>query len=124
VRPESQRIQRTLGDGDVPRVVYEGGKLPVGDLVTVDPEPVHRDVVTGRLLGVVGVGAHPERRGRDPGHVVRPAARSECRGRGHGALLSGNTWCQSLRMLTTVQPNREAASRIGSATGLVAAVPA
>ena len=90
VRPGARVVGRVggpLGHGDVPSLVDEAGELGVGDGVPVDPEPIHRHLVSRRLLRVVMVGAHQERPAGYPDHGGRRG-----RGRGHRGrcgLVSG-----------------------------------
>ena len=64
------RARRLLGEGDVASRLDEAPELPVRHRVAVHPEPVHRDLVGGRLLRVVMVRSHQERAAGDPDHVL------------------------------------------------------
>ena len=59
-------IERTLGDGDVLRLADEPPELGSRDGVLVHPEAVHRHAVNRPFLRIEVLGAHRERRLRNP----------------------------------------------------------
>jgi hypothetical protein len=77
-------------------------ELGIGDLVRLDPETVHVDLVDRSLLAVVTVRSHRIRLSRNPLEIVSHVA-------------SVNTVFQSFLMLTTVQFSRLAVSSACSA---------
>ena len=70
---EVRRVERAFGHGDVAGRRDERRVLGVRHGGARDQEVPHLDGARRRLLGVVRVGPHPERAGRDPHEVVRRA---------------------------------------------------
>ncbi len=119
------RVKWALGYGDVSGVLDELRELAICHLKAIDPESVDGDVADGRLLWIVGIRAHPERAGRDPGHpLARTRAdkpglarrRRRCRfARDPHLPESANTVAQSSFMLITVHCSASARSNNCSA---------
>ena len=78
-------IGRDLRPGHVVGRRHEGAELRVGDGRGIDPEPVDRDGVARRLVGIVPVRAHAEGAAGNADHVGgRRRGGREGRGGGGG----------------------------------------
>ena len=97
-----------LGERDVTGGVDELAKVTVGDWRTIDPEASNRDMMDRRLLRVVLVRSHAERRAGDPDHArvglmhVQQVVRSH-RGRNVRLAhyrLAGRFWSHELSSST------------------------
>ena len=65
------RVERALGDGQVPGGGHEAPVFGHGHRALVHPEAVHRDLVHRAFLRIEAGRAHPERAARDPFHRTK-----------------------------------------------------
>jgi hypothetical protein len=99
---EIRRVEWALGDGHIASGIDERLKLGVGDLISLHPEAVDADPMSGRFLRIMQVRPHRVRLCRDPGQSAHEAG---------VAKISA----QSFFILTTVQFSRPAVSNACSA---------